>query len=109
VIFFAWGMGLDRGLKEPAHGAEIRLPKILPFVLKFVTPTILMVIFGSWLGKEIFSNGPYVKALKEEPVVQLTLAFIAGIYIFFSILVHIAVQRWRKIEAANDRDEEVAT
>lgn len=106
VIFFAWGMGLDRGLKELAHGAEIRLPKILPFVLKFVTPTILLVIFGSWLSKEIFSNGPYVKALKEEPVVQLTMAFIVGLYLFFSILVHIAVQRWKKAEDTSDYDVE---
>ena len=101
VIFFAWVMGLDRGLKELAHGAEIRLPKALPFILKFVTPAFLLIIFGSWLYKEILSNGPYVKALKEDPVVQLTVGFILGIYVFFSILVHIAVQRWKKAESNN--------
>jgi SNF family Na+-dependent transporter len=99
VIFFAWVMGLDRGLKELAHGAEIRLPRALPFILKYVTPSFLIVIFGSWLSKEIFSNGPYVKALREEPIVQLTLGFIIGIYLFFAILVHIAVQRWKKAES----------
>ncbi len=108
VIFFAWVMGLDRGLKELAHGAEIRLPKALPFILKYVTPTFLFIIFGSWLFKEVFSNGPYIKALKEDPIVQLTVSFIFGIYIFFAILVHIAVQRWKNAEANNTTHEEVS-
>ncbi|MBN2163193.1 MAG: sodium-dependent transporter [Pontiellaceae bacterium] len=98
VIFFSWIMGLDRGLKELAHGAEIRLPKALPFVLKYITPAFLLIIFGSWLSREVFSNGPYIKALKENSIVQLTLAFILANYLFFAILVHIAVQRWKKIE-----------
>ena len=102
VIFFAWVMGLDRGLKELAHGAEIRLPKALPFVLKFVTPTFLLIIFGSWLWKEVLSNGPYVKALREDPTVQLTVGFILGMFIFFSILVHIAVKRWSREEQAEE-------
>ncbi len=104
VVFFAWVVGLDRGLGELARGAEIRLPKALPFVLKYVTPTFLLLIFGSWLSREVFSNGPYIKALKEDPMVQLTLAFIAGNFIFFAILVHIAVQRWKK----KDTGEEVS-
>ena len=98
VIFFSWIMGLDRGLNELARGAEIRLPKALPFVLKYITPAFLLIIFGSWLSREVFSNGPYIKALKENPIVQLTLAFILANYLFFAILVHIAVQRWKKIE-----------
>jgi len=108
VIFFAWVMGLDRGLEELAHGAEIRLPKALPFVLKFVTPTFLLIIFGSWLWKEVLSNGPYVKALREDPVVQLTLGFIISIFIFFSILVRVAVKRWTKTEKTNPEKMEVS-
>lgn len=98
VVFFVWVMGIDRGLEELAHGAEIRLPKALPFVLKYVTPAFLLVIFASWLSKEVFSNGPYVKALREDPLVQLTVGFIIGNYLFFAILVRIAVRRWRKNE-----------
>lgn len=108
VIFFSWVMGIDRGLKELAHGAEIRLPKALPFVLKYVTPAFLLIVFGSWLTREIFSNGSYVKALKEDRIVQLTVGFIIGIYLFFSILVNIAIKRWNKADMNCDIAEEVA-
>ncbi|HEY5653888.1 MAG TPA: hypothetical protein VIR63_05935 [Pontiella sp.] len=108
VIFFAWIMGLDKGLAELAHGAEIQLPKALPFVLKYITPVFLLIIFGSWLWKEILSSGPYVQALKEDPVVQLTVGFIISIFIFFSILVRIAVKRWDKVEENISNSEEVS-
>lgn len=104
VIFFAWIMGIDRGLKELAHGAEIKLPRALPFVLKYVTPIFLLIIFSSWLSKEIFSNGPYMQALREDATVQLTIGFIIGMYIFFSVLVHIAVKRW-EVRELNNKEE----
>jgi len=109
VIFFAWIMGLDRGLEELAHGAEIKLPKALPFVLKYVTPSFLLIIFGSWLYKEVLSNGPYVKALREDPTVQITVGFLISIFIFFSILVRIAVKRWDQTERTRTENKELAS
>ena len=99
VIFFAHIMGLDRGLKELASGAEMKIPKALPFVLKYITPLFLIIIFGWWMKDQVFSNGPYIKALQTDSTVQLTVGFILITTLFFSLLVHIAVKRWNKIEA----------
>ena len=99
VIFFAYVMGLDRGLKELASGAGMKLPKILPFVLKYITPLFLIIIFGWWLKDQVFSNGPLIQALRSDSTVQLTVGFILITTLFFSLLVHIAVKRWNKIEA----------
>ena len=104
VIFFARVMGLDRGLSELAHGAEIKLPKALPFVLKYITPLFLILIFGSWLTKEIFSQGPYIRALQEDGVVQGTIGFILFITALFSVLVHLAVRRWRRAEQTLEKE-----
>ena len=98
VIFFAHIMGLDRGLKELASGAEMKLPKILPFILKFITPLFLIIIFGWWLKDQVFSNGPYIQALRTDPVVQLTIGFILITTLFFSLLIRLAVKRWNSIE-----------
>ena len=98
VIFFAHIMGLDRGLKELASGAEMKLPKILPFILKFITPLFLIIIFGWWLKDQVFSNGPYIQALRTDPVVQLTIGFILITTLFFSLLIRLAVKRWKSIE-----------
>ena len=56
VIFFARVMGLSAA--DIAHGAKSKLPRSTPLVLKYITPLFLILIFGSWLTKEIFSQGP---------------------------------------------------
>ena len=104
VIFFAHIMGLDRGLKELASGAEMKLPKILPFILKFITPLFLIIIFGWWLKDQVFSNGPYIQALRTDPVVQLTIGFILITTLFFSLLIRLAVKRWNSIENVQERN-----
>ena len=92
-------MGLERGLKELASGAEMKIPKALPFVLKYITPLFLIIIFGWWMKDQLFRTGLILKPLQTDPTVQLTVGFILITTFFFSMLVHIAVKRWRKIEA----------
>ena len=89
-----------------ASGAEMKLPKILPFILKFVTPLFLIIIFGWWLKDQVFSNGPYIQALRTDPVVQLTIGFILITTLFFSLLIRLAVKRWNSIENAH-REESI--
>jgi SNF family Na+-dependent transporter len=45
AIMFAWVFGLDKGWKEINESADIRLPRILIPILKYVTPVLLIIIF----------------------------------------------------------------
>jgi hypothetical protein len=45
AILFAWIWGIDRGWDEINRGSDIVLPKFYKPILKYVTPTILLVIF----------------------------------------------------------------
>ena len=49
VIVFAWIYGMKKGWDEITRGAEIRVPGIFKFVIKWVTPLYLLIIFGYWL------------------------------------------------------------
>ena len=49
VILFGWGFGVEKGWKLMHEGAELRAPHFYKFVLKYVTPTFLLVVFGLWL------------------------------------------------------------
>ena len=51
AILFSWVMGVDRGWKMIHRGAEIRMPVFFKYVLKYVTPTMLVIIFLSALVK----------------------------------------------------------
>ena len=44
-VLFAWIWGIDRGWDEITRGSDIVIPKIYKPILKYVTPTILLLIF----------------------------------------------------------------
>ncbi len=43
-ILFAWIFGIDRGWAELMKGADLRVPRIFYYVIKYVTPVFLLVI-----------------------------------------------------------------
>lgn len=44
----SWKLGVDSGLRDLEDGSVIRIPRIYRFIMKYVTPTLLLVI--SWSG-----------------------------------------------------------
>ena len=44
AVIFAWVFGMERGWSEITRGAEIRVPKIVIPILKYVTPVFLATI-----------------------------------------------------------------
>lgn len=49
AIMFAWVFKLDRGWEEITRGADINLPRFFKYVLKYVTPVVLIIVFVSSL------------------------------------------------------------
>ncbi len=44
-VIFAWIFGIERGWEEITRGADMRVPRIFRFVIRYVTPSFLLVIF----------------------------------------------------------------
>ncbi|HLB01078.1 MAG TPA: sodium-dependent transporter, partial [Bacteroidota bacterium] len=58
-ILFAWIFGIDRGWQEINTGAEMKVPRVYKYIIKYVTPFFLFFVFagsvlspegGSWSG-----------------------------------------------------------
>ncbi len=49
VILFAWVFGMDKGWKEINDGADIKIPVIFKYIIKYVTPLLLGYVFFSSL------------------------------------------------------------
>lgn len=47
TILFAWIFGMDKGWKEINAGADMKVPGIFRFIIKFITPIILLYVFIS--------------------------------------------------------------
>lgn len=45
IILFAWVFGIDSGWAELNRGADIRIPSIYKFIIKYVTPVLLILVF----------------------------------------------------------------
>ena len=48
VLVFGWGIGAERGVKEMNRGADFRVPPFMAVMIRYVTPTFLLVILGAW-------------------------------------------------------------
>lgn len=44
-ILFAWIFGMDKGWKEINQGGDIKVPLIYRFVIKYITPLLLLAVF----------------------------------------------------------------
>jgi SNF family Na+-dependent transporter len=52
AILFAWVFGMDKAWEEIHIGADLTLPRVYKFIIKYVTPVFLLVILGAWLVQE---------------------------------------------------------
>ncbi len=89
LVLFRFVWGTKNGLRELGRGALIPLPRGLGFVINWVTPAILMLIFGSWLYNSLFvTRSRHIQHLLDgEPGAVLPMAWILLIYIFMAFVV----------------------
>ncbi len=63
IILFSWVFGLEKGWKEINYGADIKVPLFYRYIIKYVTPIMLIIVFaGSLITPE---GGNWGKAATE--------------------------------------------
>ncbi|MEO0292336.1 MAG: sodium-dependent transporter [candidate division WOR-3 bacterium] len=91
TIIFIWLFGPDKAWEEINKGADIKVPRIFYFILKYITPLILIIIFTFW----IFQN--FSSIFKETSLGKwIARIFIVLFFVFTSILVHFAFKKEKK-------------
>ena len=86
TILFSWIFGMNKGWKEITRGADIKVPNIYKFIIKFITPVMLIIIFlgslfkpkdNDWSGNfsRLFSgngwvldNGSIIKTIMHSEI-----------------------------------------
>lgn len=93
IILLGWVWGADRVTDELQRGAEMRLPRGLRFVIKYVSPAYLIAIFILWLGYNFTGS---MKTLLENRVAGLSVLMIFGFVVFFMVITFLSARRWRR-------------
>jgi SNF family Na+-dependent transporter len=86
TILFSWIFGMNKGWREITSGADIKVPNVFKYIIKYVTPVMLIIIFlgsvfkpmnNDWSGNfsSLFSgngwtldNGSIVKTVMHSGI-----------------------------------------
>jgi len=102
LIMFGWIWGMKKGWKEINEGADIKIPYIFKFIIKYVTPAYLLGIFGFWafskngalaiLLMDVDPNGNPVNP-ENVPYIWFARGLLVFILVMYILLIKIA---WKK-------------
>ena len=92
IIYFSWVFGIDRGMREAHHGAQLRIPTFYRFIMKYVTPAYLLIVFGAFCYTNL---GSWLRDVANEPLRQGAVALIVGTAILLIVCTRIGEKRWR--------------
>lgn len=73
VILGGWVFGADRLIAEARKGSVLSLPRWIAFVIRFVSPVYLIVVFIVWLYQNL---GSYIETLSNDDSARMTFLFI---------------------------------
>ena len=101
TILFAWVFGMEKAWDEIHKGADMRVPAIYKFIIKYVTPLFLFVILGMWFVQEwlpiIFMKNV---SLGNRPFILGTRI---GLFLIFLILAVLVKFAWGRKTAKEER------
>ena len=93
IIIFAWIFGMDNAWAEITEGAEIKIPRIFYYMIKYVTPASLVVLLVIWIYQDVFD---LILLRNADEVVVPYLLPTRGIILFLIVLGGVLVQRVSK-------------
>ncbi len=112
IICFGWVFGLDRGIDEAHRGAKMHIPVVYRFIIKYVAPVYLIVVFVGFCVKNVpgyvHSVLGYIETHDKEGnllatpithppdhVAQLTWGIILACIALLAACTAIGSKRWR--------------
>jgi SNF family Na+-dependent transporter len=92
-IIYGWMFGIERGEIEAHRGANLRIPRFVQYMLKYVTPLYLVAIF---IGVIFTQSESYIASIREDKVARMSILFIVGVTCFLLVMINLAGRRWKR-------------
>jgi SNF family Na+-dependent transporter len=92
-ILYGWLFGIEKGEEEAHRGANMRIPRVVQYVLKYVSPLYLAIVIGMFFWEGIPEQ---IASLGKSRPALIALIFIVGMLVLFLTLTAIASRRWAK-------------
>ena len=95
VFFFGWVFGIDRGMEEAHQGAQLRIPGVFRYVLKYVAPLYLLVVF---IGFCVQQAPSYAEQIASNAIVRNTLILVLAVFALLTYITYLGGKRWKQRE-----------
>ena len=92
IIAFSWVFGIDVGWDEIHQGAQIQIPRVFRFIMKFVAPVYLLIVLIAFCVTNLPAS---IAQIGRDPLAQLALALIAVVFVALASCVRAGEKRWR--------------
>jgi SNF family Na+-dependent transporter len=101
IILFGWVFGIERGWREAHDGAAIRIPAVFKFVMKWVAPLYLLVVFAGFCIQNLPAA---IQTVLASWAAKLAIGLIVAMLIGMALAVQVGEKRWRA--AGMDLDDD---
>jgi hypothetical protein len=90
AILFGWVFGMDRAWTEMHKGSDIRIPSVYRWIIKYITPLMLIAILSAWAWQE-WKNKMLMTDVNpaDKPLVLITRVSLGGLFVFLILMVWI--------------------
>lgn len=103
IVAFGWIFGIDKALAEAHQGANMRIPRLFRFVIKYVSPLYLIAVIGMFcwynLPDQVKPDGTItpgeITKLQNSPDAQRTWIFLLITIAALVVITAIGQRRWR--------------
>ncbi len=98
AVMFAWVFGIDKAWTELHVGSDIKIPRIYRFIIKYITPVILVAILVGWM----WQSGVKTILLKEvDPPTNVPVIIMIRLLLvlLFAVLCFLVWAVWRRRNA----------
>lgn len=94
AILFTWAFGIDKAWEEMHRGAQLTIPRFYKWIIKYITPTFLLVILFAWF----FQDGLSVIRMQgvsenNMPFILMTRAGLLALFVALAVFVRTAMKR----------------
>jgi len=100
VVLFGWVFKINKAWEEVHHGADMRIPTVYKYIIKYVTPAFLLVVLGAWFFQE------WLPIIRMDNVTAADRPFIlgtrAGLWIIFLVLAVMVKVAWKRKRTRGD-------
>lgn len=100
TILFTWVFGIDRAWEEMHHGADLKIPRVYKYIMRYVTPLFLCAILGWFVFSKAGIDAIFMRTVRAEnkPYLLAIRVMLMAMLVILAILVKVAWKKKRNLK-----------